>query len=63
MKKTVDYYNNTLDVFETNFDATAKTLYDLETKHITKMGTFLKTIQKAQVSTVRVRCLCKFTEK
>ena len=49
MKKTVDTYNTALDTFESNFDETAKTLYELEKKHITKMASFLKVVQKAQV--------------
>ena len=42
MKKTVDNYNNTLDVFETNFDLTAKTLYDLDkmAKNVDKSAYF-----------------------
>lgn len=49
MKKHVDNFNSALDVFETSFDETAQTLYELETKHISKMSSFLRSVQKAQV--------------
>lgn len=50
MKKTVENYNGVLETFESSFEETSKILRELETKHVTKMGTFLKTIQKAQDS-------------
>ena len=50
MKKTVENYNGVLDTFESSFEETTKILQELETKHVSKMGSFLKTIQKAQDS-------------
>jgi len=34
MKKHIEAFNTTRDIFETSFDETSKTLNELETKHI-----------------------------
>ena len=51
LKKSVETFNSALEVFESSFEETAKTLEELETKHVTKMSNFLRSVQKAQVLT------------